>query len=258
MNSESLLYGLLVASISLSVVLTLISTAIVGRKIADLEYQQSVGVNGAHRIQSVVNIRTHALRVLVGLTFITIALLLLAEAPEIWRQWINRTLFVLLPGTYAGASILDWMAERQQIKLQTEQVEHNRGIASALALAAEQQRTSALRADHDSYKEMAAEAIASLAIVAARSRAEYGQPPLEPVAPVVGEHSSPITPEQRATAERQTLRAQLVASTKDLGLPPREPPAPVVPPPVDVASIQKGAMQQITEAVVDANMKAPP
>lgn len=219
---ETLLYSLLGASLVSSVLLLLISTAIVGRKLADLEYQKANGLSEVSQIQAIVNIRTHVLRTFVGLTFIIISSLLLADAPVIWRSWINRTLFVLLPTAYAVASYLDWQAERKQIKLRTEEAARARATSTALAVAEEYRRLAALQADRDSYKDMASEAIASLSLVASRARDERGEAPIAPLAPVVPEHSSPVTPEQREAAEVATLRADLTASTLDLGLPPRE------------------------------------
>lgn len=231
--SDTLLYSLLLASITTSTILTLISMAMVGRKIADMEYQKASGINGSIRIQAVVNIRTHVLRVVVGLTFVIISALLLGNAPEPWRQWINRLLFVLLPFSYMTASFLDWLAERQQIRIKIDQDTVRRRVTAESAAKAEQQRTATLRSDLEDWRGIAAVAVENLRIAAESARTARGEESLPTVAPVIPEHQSPVTPEQKATAEKATARASLTASTLALGLPARD--ASVIPPSIPPA-----------------------
>lgn len=93
-----------------------------------------------------------------------------------------------------------------------------------------------LRADHDarlkekdeqisSWKQMTKEATSNLerAAIIYGPKADPKQVPIPLVAPVVAEHSSPVTPSQEATAEMATERAKLVAATLKLGLHARPP-----------------------------------
>jgi len=72
-----------------------------------------------------------------------------------------------------------------------------------------------------SYKEIALEAVRNLELAANDKRMEQGRQMFPPLAPVVPEHSSPSSKDQRESAEIQTLRAKLVAAKLDLGLPVR-------------------------------------
>lgn len=248
------LYLLLVASLAAACVLILMSTAMVGKKLSERDYQRAAGINGTLRIQVGINVRTHLMRVFVGVTFTVFSVLLLADAPMVWRQWVNRLLFVLVPLGYVVASILDWLAEREQMRIELANAAQVKTAANVLAREAEAQRSATILADRDSYKEMAAEAIAALAVAAEQGRASRGQAGPARLVAVVPEHSSPVSPEQQAEAERATLRAQLVASKLELGLPARDSSPPAEPRTgVDVATIQDGAVRQIVDAVTDAN-----
>lgn len=70
-----------------------------------------------------------------------------------------------------------------------------------------------LIAQRKSYKEIAADSVRALEQVANRIRGEQGMPPLTIIAPVVPEHSSPVSEMQKEVAELQTLRARCVAAT---------------------------------------------
>jgi hypothetical protein len=76
------------------------------------------------------------------------------------------------------------------------------------------------------WKQIASEAVVNLHKVAKEKRASEGMPPYVPLVPVVPEHNSPATMRELETAELQTVRASLVAATKDLGLEPRSWPIP--------------------------------
>lgn len=85
-------------------------------------------------------------------------------------------------------------------------------------LAAKDERLNEMK----SYKEIAAEAIIALEAKVNEERQAAGKKDFKKLAPVVAEHSSPVTPEQQNTAELQTMRARITAATLALGLPPRE------------------------------------
>jgi hypothetical protein len=227
MGTIDALYVLLVASLVCACVLILLSMALVGKKLSERDYQRASGINGTIKIQTMINIRTHVLRVFLGITFAVFSILLMADAPMIWRMWVNRILFVLVPFGYVLACVLDWLAERKQMRLELAQDLERKAAAGILLKTEETERTATLRADHDAYREMAAEAVAALTEAARRVRDARGEWSTEPLAAVVPEHNSPATLKAVTEAERQTLRAQLVASKLELGLPPRTIPDPV-------------------------------
>lgn len=82
-------------------------------------------------------------------------------------------------------------------------------------------RFDALETELSNYKQLTREAVGNLRKAANNARAKQGLESLPELEDVVPEHSSPATAEQTATAELATLRAALVASTKDMGLDPR-------------------------------------
>jgi hypothetical protein len=252
MADEIMLNGLLVTTLLLSLVLIIVSSAALGRKLADLEIQVEKGIQGAPRIQSIVNLRVHMNRLLLGLCFFLIPVLLLADSPLLWRTWVNRILFLVMLSSYSISSVLDWLDERKQVRLliAEEDALHEKLVRQAAE--AEAHRDADVLADRDSYRQMAEEAIGRLE-QAVKDGVPSGQVVLPVLVPVVPEHSSPATPEQLAVAGRQTMRARLVAAAVSAGQQPRENPSePPVPDPmesVDVATIQPEAIQAITDAV---------
>jgi hypothetical protein len=114
---DPILGWLLIVVGALSVILSLVSMATLGRKMADLEYQIAAGLNGVRRIQSWINARTHANRVFLGITFLTTSVLSISDLPLYWRTWVGRVLFILVLLAYTISSVLDWIDERAQVKL---------------------------------------------------------------------------------------------------------------------------------------------
>jgi len=80
----------------------------------------------------------------------------------------------------------------------------------------------AMKSDRDSWREMAEELGVNIEKAVNRHRASKGLPAFTAMAPVVPEHSSPVTDKQQQAADIGTMRARLVAATKELGLEPRE------------------------------------
>lgn len=224
MNTGDILDGLLLASIALSFALVLVSTAAAGRTMADLERQAERGVTGTPRIQAWVNLRTNLNRAALGVVFATINLMLLANAPEPYRMWTNRSLWTLLLASFVVMGILDWIAERDQVRLAMRELAEARSIRDELVTEAAAHRAADVLAEQASYQQIALEAVQNLEAVTNTARREHGEPPLVILAPVVAEHQSPTTDRQQATAEVATLRARLVAATLTLGLPPRDTP----------------------------------
>jgi hypothetical protein len=224
MGNGLVLQGLLIVSLVLSVLLVLISAGATGSHLATLQYQRASGVNGIRQIQAWKNLRTHGNGVCLGLVFIVVTVMLLAGAPEIWRQWVNRVLFTLLMMTFTGSSVLDWLGDREQMRLLLSEEAASQLASVGAAADAEALRRSDLQATADSYRQMAEESVARLETAAELARAERGESPLEAVAAVVAEHSSPVSPAQQATADVATMRARLVAAKKGVGLDPEADP----------------------------------
>jgi hypothetical protein len=114
---DPILGWLLVLVGALSLTLILASMATLGRKLADLEYQSIAGIDGVRRIQAWINARTHANRVLLGLTFLATSVLTVSDIPLLMRTWIGRVLFIAVLLAYTVSSVLDWLDERKQVHL---------------------------------------------------------------------------------------------------------------------------------------------
>jgi len=84
-----------------------------------------------------------------------------------------------------------------------------------------------LKSDRDSWREMAEELGVNIEKAVNRHRAAKGLEPFVAMEPIVPEHSSPVSAQQQQTADIGTMRARLVAATKELGLEPRESAPPV-------------------------------
>lgn len=209
-----------VATIALGLLLVLISGAAFGRILADLEYQLAAGVNGVRRIQSRVNLRTHGNRVMIGVFALTIGIMGLTALSIVWQNWIAGVLFLVVLAVYCSSSVLDWLAERRQVHILLNERSHG-----------EQDRTADLRADLESYRQMAETAVTNLEAAANELLIEQGKPPIEALAAVIPEHGSPVTPQQRETAEIATKRARLVAASRSLGLAPEAQPPEAAPEP---------------------------
>lgn len=117
MTSDPPLVGLLAAIIGMSLLLLLFSAATLGRKLSDIEYQKAAGINGIDRIQAVINARTHANRVFLGLTFLIVSILGFVDFSPVIETWVARVLFLLMLGFYTASSVLDWLDERSQMRL---------------------------------------------------------------------------------------------------------------------------------------------
>jgi hypothetical protein len=201
-TEEDVLQGLLVVSIALAALLVLVAMGSLGRKISDLELQNERGIHGVPRLQSWISIRSQIGNVALGVTFVIINVLLLAQAAEPWRMRTNRIFWTVLLAYVLAASILDWMAEREQVHL----------------LIGAQEGAIA------SYRAMAASAVAKLETAASQAADHAGAVLPLSLAAVVPEHNSPVTLEQQETADVATLRARLVAASLALGIPVAEQP----------------------------------
>jgi hypothetical protein len=117
MGEATVMLWLQVAAIVLGVLLLLASAAAFGRILADLEYQLAAGLNGVRRIQSHINLRTHGNRIGLALFTLVAGVLGLLDAGPAWREWVARALFLAVLAGYTVSSILDWLAERAQVRL---------------------------------------------------------------------------------------------------------------------------------------------
>jgi hypothetical protein len=117
MTDDPVLVGLLIAIIIMAMLLLLFSSATLGRKLSDIEYQRAAGVNGVDRIQAIINARTHANRVFLALTFLIVSVLGFVDLPPEIKIWVARVLFLSMLGFYTTTSVLDWVDERRQVRL---------------------------------------------------------------------------------------------------------------------------------------------
>ena len=114
---DMILFWLLVATVVMSLLLLLASAATLGRKLADMEYLGEAGINGVRGIQTWINVRTHANRVLLAIAFLVISILTLADTPDPLRLWVSRVLLLGMLASYTVNSVLDWRDERRQMRL---------------------------------------------------------------------------------------------------------------------------------------------
>jgi hypothetical protein len=117
MTIDEFLDGLLIASIILSTCLLLIAMAGLGRRLADWELQAERKITGVSRIQAAIAIRGQVGTVLLAFVFVTINIMLLIESPQIARMWVNRVAWTLLLTLLLVHAVVDWMAERKQVRL---------------------------------------------------------------------------------------------------------------------------------------------
>jgi hypothetical protein len=117
METFELTGPLLLAAVGLGVLLVLASAMALGRKLADLEYQHAAGLNGVRQIQCWVNIRTHALRVMLGLALLTVTIGTLAGLEPERQGRLELGLLLVVLAAYAASSLLDWRSERAQVAL---------------------------------------------------------------------------------------------------------------------------------------------
>ncbi len=117
MESEVLLDFIRIVTIIMSSVLMLVATASIGRKVADMEYQKDAGLNGVRWIQSWINLRLNVNRAVLGFAFLLVSTMSLMDMPIIVRQLVGTILFLVLLFMFTISGVIDWFAEKKQIKL---------------------------------------------------------------------------------------------------------------------------------------------
>jgi hypothetical protein len=117
MMADPLLFGLLLAMAVAAAVLFLSAALMLGRKLDHLGYQLAAGINGVRRIQSQVNIRTHANRVALAAVALNCAVLVLVDVHPWWRTLVTLTLTTAVLIGYAASSVLDWRDEDRQMRM---------------------------------------------------------------------------------------------------------------------------------------------
>ncbi len=122
-DPENVLW-LAVGTIIGGVVLLVASSFAFGRIAADLEYQLVAGLNGVRRIQSLVNLRTHGNRIMLGVFGLAIGIMGLTNLSITWQNWIAGVLFLGVLAVYCVSSALDWVSERRQVRLLIKEREH--------------------------------------------------------------------------------------------------------------------------------------
>lgn len=117
MGEETILDTLLWAAILVSVVLGFLSTAALGRQYADLEYQREINLNGIRKIQSWVNMRIHSNRIALAVSYTITSIISIVDYNIVGRMWISRVLFLTILLAFTASALLDWLAERRQVKI---------------------------------------------------------------------------------------------------------------------------------------------
>jgi hypothetical protein len=117
MTNDPVLVGLLAAIVGMSLLLLLFASAMLGRKLSDIEYQRAAGTNGVARIQAVINARTHANRVLLALTFLIVSVLGFVDFLPVIEIWVARALVLVMLGVFTASSMLDWRDEKRQVTM---------------------------------------------------------------------------------------------------------------------------------------------
>lgn len=121
MTEETIGWWLSLAAVLFGIPLMMMAMAMVGRKVTDLEYQIAAELDGVRRIQAVVNIRTHTLRVLLGLAFAVAGMMTLANAPSFWSSLVSGVLLVGVLSGYMVAAVLDWLDDQKQVRILLDQ-----------------------------------------------------------------------------------------------------------------------------------------
>jgi hypothetical protein len=117
MDPEVVLSIIVILAGLFSVTLVIFSSATIGRKLADRDVLDIRGINGVRRIEITIKIRTQANRLLLGLVFGLIAILILVDAPPEWRAWSSRLGIMIMLASFTFASIQDWRDDREQLRL---------------------------------------------------------------------------------------------------------------------------------------------
>lgn len=119
-----------VITILCSLVLVVIAAGMLGRDLADLEYQVAAGVNGIRRLQASINKRTHMNRILLGFVFILTSMISLTDLAPIWLVWVNRLSYLGLIMSFSASSVRDWYDEKKQMVYLVEEEKRAKRIAT--------------------------------------------------------------------------------------------------------------------------------
>lgn len=214
------LLSLLIFLLTAGAILALASGMTLGRKLADLSYQRATGINGINRVQSVINIRTHANRIQLGLLFVIVSVLSLLEVSPVIQAWVARVLFSWVLICYAASSLLDWRDDDRIMRMQLTEQAAARVVREASLTEAEGRRAADTDEALESYRQIASEAVECLESATNVLRETQGKPPIEPLPAVAPEHSSPVSGRQVETARIATLRARAAAAARALDPPP--------------------------------------
>jgi len=109
----------------------------------------------------------------------------------------------------------DLIAEYRSL-LEAERIQHQRDLEYR------DRRILYLESSNRSLTEIKDEALETAEHLINEKRRSEGKVPLTVIAPVVGEHASPLTMEQAETAKLATDRARATATTLEAGLPARK------------------------------------
>ena len=131
MTESDALSILLVFLALCGIVLVVASGITLGRKMGDRSYQRAVGINGINQTQTGVSIRTHALRVQLGLVFLFLSVLALIDVGGTFTIWATRGLLCWVLLSYAAAAVWDW---RDDDLIMSMQIRERRAIEALRVL----------------------------------------------------------------------------------------------------------------------------
>ena len=110
-------FWLALTTIVLSIFVIVGSALAFGRILADLEYQETAGLNGVRHIQSHVSLRTQGKRIMLGLFGLTLGIMALTTLDIAWQYSFAGLLFLLILLLFGVSSVLDWFSERESVRI---------------------------------------------------------------------------------------------------------------------------------------------
>jgi hypothetical protein len=106
-----------IATIILSVFVLIGASLSFGRILADLEYQDTAGINGVRHIQSHVSLRTQGKRIMLGLFGLSLGIMALTTLDIAWQYSVSGLLLLVILIIFGTSSILDWFSERDSVRI---------------------------------------------------------------------------------------------------------------------------------------------
>ena len=113
---------------ALCLVLIVFASASAGRKLADMDVMRLRGVNGVRTIHAMVQLRAQVNRMSLGIAFGLLGLLVLIGADPMVIRYTARVGLVLILVMFSVSSVLDWQADREQLRIVIEEFERDHKV----------------------------------------------------------------------------------------------------------------------------------